>query len=368
MKWSWELENWPNYTYDRSKLEDRLERYTEKVSFLGGAIHGLAKLPKLEVQIYQMAVEGSASSKIEGLNIKVEDIKASIANNLRPDLGYRRVHDQRATNLASIVAENHLRFSEPLTHQTLFDWHTRLVAHRKDLKVGGGYRTGKEKMQIVSGSLGKETVHFEAPPSGQVPQEMDRYLDWFNGSLNQYSTLSSSVIRSGLAHLYFESIHPFEDGNGRIGRVVAERALAQGLGYALPFSLSYSIFDTSKLYYLALQNASRKLDATEWLEYYTDTCLKAIERGKEVLAFTVQKVQYMEQYGDSFSQEEEKAIVRMFAAGPEGFEGGMTAKKYRHLTGVSPATATRDLTKLSQAGALIRRGAGRSVHYVLPSG
>ncbi|MEM9260184.1 MAG: DUF4172 domain-containing protein, partial [Bacteroidota bacterium] len=238
MIYSWELSEWPNFVLDRDSFRDACTRYVERVNFLAGAVHGLADTPRLELISYQMALEGSASSRIEGLDIKVSDIKKSVANNLRPDLGFRSVYDKRASNLANIVTDNHLDFPSPLTEAKLFDWHRQLVAHRSDLKQVGAYRNSTQNMQIVSGPIGRETVHYVAPPAKLVAQKMKRYLRWFNQSRTEMGASLDGPVRAGIAHLYFELIHPFEDGNGRIGRVIAEKALAQNLTYPLPFSIS----------------------------------------------------------------------------------------------------------------------------------
>lgn len=362
----WEHAEWPYFKFDPTLYRDRCVRYAEKVNFLAGAVHGLSDLPKLELLSYQMALEGSASSRIEGVRVKVEDIKHSITNNLRPDLGYRNVGDQIATNLAAIVTDNYRHFNEALSEEKLFEWHRQLIAHRTDLGQIGSYRNSADEMRIVSGPYGREIVHYVAPPSARLRTEMSVYTDWFNRSRIQYNGSATAPLRAGIAHLYFEQIHPFEDGNGRIGRVIAEKVLAQNLGYPLPFSISYIIAENTKAYYRAFQAVNRQLIIDEWLDYFFDVCLEAVDYGLKVYKFTLHKVRYYKTYGDHLTPPQAKAIHRMWVEGPKGFRGGMTTTKYRRITGVSPATATRDLARLTKLGALERRGGGRSTHYVLP--
>ena len=364
--YSWQLKGWPHFTFDRSLLNARLITYAERLNFLLGTLHGLDISDRLAITSHQLSIEGKYSSRIEGVELRLEELQKSVLNNLRPDLGFRNVSDRRASNLAVIISQNHQRFTTALTEKTLFNWHGLLLEHRSDLNIVGAYRRSSQPMQIVSGSFGNEVVHYEAPPSGQVANMMETFIDWFNRTEVEYAGTGPSVLRAGIAHLYFEMIHPFEDGNGRIGRVIAEKALAQGIATPLPYSLSYAIAQATNSYYSALQKVNTGLDITTWLSYFLDTCLQAVDRAQEVYAFTRFKIDYLKKFGADLSPQQQKAVLRMFEAGPEGFRGGMTAKKYRHLTRVSAATASRDLADLARSGALLRRGAGRSTHYVLP--
>lgn len=222
-------------------------------------------------------------------------------------------------------------------------------------------------MQIVSGAYGQQKIHFEAPPSSVVPQEMKQWLAWFNTTSRvAYGHLFQSPLRAGIAHLWFESIHPFEDGNGRLGRIIAEKSLAQDLGLPLPFSLSYAIIQKQSAYYEALQTGSYRLDLTKWLSYFLDVCLLGLDLGRKTIDLTLSKARFYDRYEAELSPKELKAIGKMFAAGPKGFAGGMTTKKYANINKVSYATASRDLSQLASIGALVRQGAGRSTHYVLP--
>ena len=228
----------------------------------------------------------------------------------------------------------------------------------------GKWRLNKEPMQVVSGTIGREKIHFEAPPSICVPEEMKAFIQWFNTSAPGKATeISNPIIRAAIAHVYFESIHPFEDGNGRIGRAVSEKALSQSIGQPVLFSLSQSIEKNKNAYYNALKQAQRTLDLTRWIHYFTNLVLDAQKNAEREIQFVVKKARFYDQHSEWLNKRQAKVLKRMMAAGPEGFEGGMTAKKYMSITKTSKATATRDLHALFEKGVLIRSGGGRSVSY-----
>ena len=230
----------------------------------------------------------------------------------------------------------------------------------------GKWRSHKEPMQVISGAAGKEKIHFEAPPSRQVSSEMDRFIAWFNetapGSKKQ---IKNALVRSAIAHLYFESIHPFEDGNGRIGRAVAEKALSQTLKRPVLLSLSKTIEANKRQYYSALEKGQLSNHISPWIKYFTETTFLAQKQARQLIDFTLKKAKFFDHFKDQFNERQLKVLKRMFDAGPEGFEGGMRAAKYMILAKTTKATATRDLQHLSEIKALIMEGGGRSTRYVL---
>jgi Fic family protein len=255
-------------------------------------------------------------------------------------------------------------FATPLTIDQLFIWHTLLMADAKGIAIGR-FRTHAEPMQVVSGAIGKEKVHFEAPPSAQVYGEMERFIDWFNESAPDGSTfIPSGPVRAAIAHLYFESIHPFEDGNGRIGRAIADKVLSQHLGRPVMFSLSSTIEAKKEAYYNALENAQRENEISAWMMYFISTILEAQDAATRQIEFTLRKTRFFDQHREAINDRQRKALHRMFEAGPEGFEGGMNARKYISITAASKATATRDLQDLMEKGIFVQReGGGRSTSY-----
>lgn len=368
MRYNWQQKDWPHFTFDLSEIEEKLHRYAEEVAFLAGRMTSFTEELRYDLIADNLATEALYNSQIEGVRFSVEELKSSILNNLYPEIKKRHVSDYRAENLGRLMAENRKTYGDTLTAPSLFKWHELLLAHRSDVAGKGAWRAGDDPMQIVSGAFGRQKIHFEAPSSSNVPKEMESWFDWFNAtSRTEFAHLFQSPLRAGIAHLWFESIHPFEDGNGRLGRIIAEKSLAQDLGFPLPFSLSYAIIQKQSAYYEVLQTGSYRLDITKWLNYFVDVCLLGLELGRKTIDLTMSKARFYDRYKAGLSSKELKAIGKMFAAGPKGFAGGMTTKKYANINKVSYATASRDLGRMMELGALERRGAGRSTHYVLPT-
>jgi Fic family protein len=237
---------------------------------------------------------------------------------------------------------------------------------RTDVRDRGRYRIHEEPMQVVSGRLDRITVHFEAPPSAVIQNEMDRFNEWFNQTAPGGDAPLSAITRAGIAHLYFVTIHPFEDGNGRVGRAVAEKALAQTLGRPTLLALADAIERRQKDYYRALQDASQTNEITPWLAWFAETVVQAQNLTRARAEFLIEKVKLLDRLRGQLNPRQEKALLRMLEEGPEGFKGGMSADKYIRLTETSHATATRDLQDLVEKGALIRRGELRHTRYFLP--
>jgi len=216
-------------------------------------------------------------------------------------------------------------------------------------------------MQIVSNRLGSPKIFFEAPPSTQVPREMNEFINWFN----QTSGSESILVRAAIAHVYFESIHPFEDGNGRIGRVLAEKVLSREVGRPILIALSQTFEQRKKEYYFALEQCNRTLDVSHWVDFFSESVLKAYEDSMERLHFIIEKSKIMSRLSDQINPRQTKVLLRMFAEGPRGFQGELSAEKYITITKASRATATRDLTDLVKKGALVKTGELRHTRYRL---
>ena len=232
----------------------------------------------------------------------------------------------------------------------------------------GAWRTHKEPMQVVSGVLGKEKIHYEAPPSERVPQEMDEFIVWFNDTApGGNKEIQKAPVRAALAHLYFETIHPFEDGNGRIGRAIAEKALSQGIGRPVLLSLSRTIEAGKNDYYEALQQAQRSNRVTSWINYFVKTVLTAQIEAEKQIDFTLRKVKFFNKYKENLNERQLTVIKRMLEEGAKGFEGGMNASKYVSIAKTSKATATRDMQDLLEKGAfkLFGNAGGRSTKYMV---
>jgi Fic family protein len=247
----------------------------------------------------------------------------------------------------------------------MFDWHTMLLGGDRSIKEIGGYRTHTEPMQVVSGPDHSCTVHFEAPPSKRVPAEMKRFIAWFNDTAPGAKKALPALARAGIGHLYFECIHPFEDGNGRVGRALAEKSLAQSLGEPSLIALAYTIERKRKDYYAALERNNKDDEITDWLAYFAAMVLEAQRNTLARVDFYLAKARFYERLRGRLNERQEKVLARMFREGIDGFKGGLSAENYITISKTSRATATRDLQDLVEKGALTRTGELRYTRYYL---
>ncbi len=363
--YNWQHKNWPHFEYSLERVEDLLLEYSVETGRLAGVAETLSDKKKRQASIDLMVFEALKTSEIEGEYLRRSDLISSIRNNLGLNTKPKFVNDKRAEGVAELMIDVRQTFDEKLTQKTLFLWH-KMLMKGNHLVSKGKWRTHKEPMQIVSGPMGYEKVYFEAPPSEGVPEEMKRFISWFNSTgPNGKNEIKKPVVRAAVAHLYFESIHPFEDGNGRIGRAIAEKALSQNAKAPVLLSLSKAIESDKKSYYKNLNEASFKIEISDWIFYFTDMVLKAQKDAINWIQFTIKKSQFFDRYQNEINDRQTKAINRMLDEGPEGFTGGMNAKKYVAITKTSKATATRDLQDLAAKGIFVSVGAGRSTRYEL---
>lgn len=362
MRYIWQRKEWPNFIWDRDIVDQNAYAYALEASNLVGVVRHLSEADKTDALIDLMVSEAVKTSQIEGENFDRADVRSSIRNQLGLNKTPETVRDPKANGVAALMISVRDHFADRLTEERLCQWQDQIIVgryERSKLDVGQ-WRTNPEPMQIVSGAIGKEKIHYEAPPSSQVPTEMGRFLTWFNDSQKL-----RGAVRAGVAHLYFECIHPFSDGNGRVGRAISEIALSQELGHPALLSLSTTIHGRRKEYYDALSHASSgDLDITEWLIWFTGLVLDSQKQAKEQIDFVLSKARFWDRYADKFNERQAKILNRMLREGLEGFKGGMNAQKYMKMTGCSKATATRDLTELMKMEAFKKlEGGGRSTHY-----
>lgn len=330
-----------------------------------GMLGALPESAQTEAVIDTMVAEAIKTSAIEGEYLSRKDVLSSIRKNLGLVTGPEYIADKKTAGIGELMIDVRRTYSEPPTKEKLFTWHRMLLEGIKGIKVGA-WRTHTEPMQVVSGALGKQKVHFEAPPSASVPGEMERFITWFNDTgPGGKMEIKRPPLRSAIAHLYFESIHPFEDVNGRIGRALAEKALSQGIGRPAQLSLSRTIEAKKQDYYDALQKAQSSTNITDWITYFVQTILTAQTEAAEEIDFTLKKTKFFDRFTPPLHQRQVKVIRRMLEEGSKGFTGGMNAGKYASIAGVSNATATRDLQELLEQGAIILWGdaGGRSTKY-----
>ncbi len=362
MPYNWQQEGWPQFRYDLSGVEDVLFAFTERAGRASGLLKGLTADAQTEASIELMVVEAVKTSAIEGELLSRKDVMSSIRNNLglAPEAPGG---DKRAAGAAALMIDVRNSFAAPLSEEMLFDWHRMIMQGHRHV-AAGQWRTHAEPMHVVSGPVGHERVHFEAPPSSHIPKEMARFIQWFNGTApGGNAEIRKAPVRAAVAHLYFESIHPFEDGNGRIGRALSEKALSQGLGRPALLSLSRVIEAKRKEYYDALKEGQQSNEITPWIMWFVHMVLEAQVQAEELIEFTLKKTRLFERFRNQLNERQLKILRRMLEEGPTGFEGGMSAKKYMSITGTSKATATRDLQDLADKGVFVPAGGGRSTHY-----
>lgn len=354
MPWIWELRSWPKFQYDVSRIA-QMER-----QFLLGAGGASASLKSIGTEEFQrfmveiLSLEGLNSSKIEGEFLDRESLQSSIRKKFGL-VATMKKGAERETRMAKLLLDVYETFAEPLSHKMLWQWYSILFS------TDGAYRSHAEPMQIVSNKYGSEKVYFEAPPSDAIPKEMDIFIDWFNNA----STSLSILGRAAVAHVYFECIHPFEDGNGRIGRLLVEKILSQSIGKPVLIAVSKVLEKEKKKYYAELEKCNRTLNIQEWIEFFASAILQAQEESMSLLYFLIEKSKMLTALAKRLNSRQEKVLLRMFEEGPSGFKGGLSAENYISITKTSRATATRDLAALVEMGALVKTGELRHTRYWL---
>ena len=371
MKYIWQNKNWPNFEYNLESAQEHLYLYAKVSSEIVGSFQLIEEDQQQEAQLDIVISEAIRTSEIEGEFFTKDDIRSSLKNCLSLSEKREKVRDKGASAISELMVSSRESFNDELSEEMLFYWHHTLMQFSSDRdKINiGRWRDSIEPMQIISGPFGREKVHYEAPDSDSVPDEINKMIYWFNATKpGKDSIVIPGPVRAAIAHLYFEVIHPFDDGNGRIGRAISEKALAQDLGRPILLSLSTEILKNKKAYYDELSIASKSgLDITRWVNYFCKLCYKAQISTKELIDFIVFKSRFWRENSYLLNDRQEKALSRMFKEGPEGFLGGMTTRKYMIITDTSKATATRDLTDLNKKGCLRKLpGEGRSTSYELP--
>lgn len=362
MPWNWQLAGWPKFRFHRECIAEQEKRFLLAV---GSSVAFLKKIDPQDGHrfvIEALSSEGEQSSRIEGEILNRASLQSSIKRHfgLSMPISVKRKHVREA-GMAELLCDVYDSYAKPLTHEMLGEWHAKLCQGTSSRFKIGGYREHEEPMQIVGYRLDLPQVFFEAPPPIMVYSEMNQYIEWFNSS----KTASSILGRAAIAHLYFENIHPFEDGNGRIGRALVAKSLSQGVGRSILIAVSKVLERRKKEYYQALEACNRTLEATSWVEFFADVVLEAQEESLHLLNFIIEKSKLLSELAGSLNERQEKVLLRMFEAGPNGFEGGLSAEKYIAITGASRATTTRDLAELVELGALFKTGELRHTRYWL---
>ena len=362
--WNWQKKDWPDFTFDALELS-KMERdflYSSGALF---AVYQHLDLPDIEsMRIQIIADEALKTSEIEGEILNRDSLQSSIRRNFGLKTDHKKIPPAEQ-GIAAMMVDLYKNFSEKLTHEALFQWHKMLMNDRSDLDYIGKYRTHKEAMQVVSNNMYDAQVHFEAPPSSRMKSEMNKFISWFNDSAPNGKSPLPALTRAGIAHFYFVMIHPFEDGNGRIGRSLAIKALSQSLNQPLLTSLSTIIQKHKKKYYDTLETNNKNNEITSYLKYFSETFLESQDYTRKLIDFLIAKTKLYQACIEFLNERQEKTLERIFREGIEGFEGGLSAEKYLAITKTSRATATRDLQELLELKVLKKTGEGRWTRYFL---
>src|ERR1039458_2357119 len=330
MAWNWQNPDWPNFKWDRSRMSTAEEQFLLGAGVVIGTVKHLGEDEHNQLLVEVMSGEALTTSEIEGEILN----RASVQSSVQIQLGLL-ADKRRATpaeqGIAEMMVDLYRSFLQPVSNEMLFTWHRLVTSGRKDLIDIGRYRISQTPMQVVSGPIGTPKVHFEAPPSKQVPAEMKRFIAWFNRTAPQGAESLPAITRAGIAHLYFESIHPFEDGNSRIGRAIAEKAMAQSFGQPLLVALATMILAHQESYYEALERANRGTDVTAWLTWFADIALEAQRRTITQVEFLIAKTKLMDRLRDHINGRQQKVLLGMFREGHEGFKGGLSEIGRAHV-------------------------------------
>lgn len=365
-RWIWQQPRWPEFSWDQAALAAPLSQARRAQGELLGMARLLDPQQDATAQLEVLTLEGLKTSAIEGEQLDPKAVRSSLARRLGLPTGNSPRPSRSVDGLTEVLLDATQKHDQGLTLKRLSGWQAALFpTGRSGLhEIAVGKLRGKPPMRIVSGPIGRERVHYEAPPRERLAAEMRAFLQWFN----KPPAGLDGLVRAGLAHAWFEIVHPFEDGNGRVGRALLDMALAQDERRSTRlYSMSARFMDVRDEYYEALERASSgPLDVTPWLTWFLAQVAAAVRSTESIVEAVLTRTRFWMQHSRSGVNERQlKALARMLDTLPQEFAGGMTNKKYAHLTGTSPATAQRDLADLATKGYLVPRGAGRSARYEL---
>ncbi|MFT7772666.1 Fic family protein [Roseateles sp.] len=366
--WIWSQPNWPHFGYDAARAAPELaEAYTMHglVSGKAAAI-GLGSTSQVALDV--LSAEVMSTAAIEGERLNADSVRSSVLRRL--GLANTGSGDRHVDGLVDVISDAMMNFKQPLTEDRLCRWQSALFpGSTTSIRriVVGRYRDHEDPMQIVSGPMGREKVHYEAPPSVDVPKHMESFLKWFNNTApdSPSGQRLDGLARAAIAHVWFESIHPFEDGNGRLGRAIVDMAMMQHLNSPVRLiSLSTQLEKNRGAYYEALNHEQRgEGDVTKWVQWFASQCSAAYERTNEIIDRAIEKRQFWDAHGKGLAERKSKVLQRLLDEGNGGFLGGLNADKYIKMTGVSRATASRDLAEMVAGGQLWSVGAGKAIRY-----
>ena len=362
-----ELPEWPKFRWDRDSLASTLATVRHQQGRLIGRMEGLGFSLQQEATLEALTEETIKSSEIEGEKLDVEQVRSSIARRLGMDVAGVDAVDRGVEGVVELMLDATRNYEQPLTPDRLFGWHASLFpagrSGMRKLRVGAWRDDSTGPMQVVSGPVGRERVHFEGPAAKRLDREMRAFLRWFNEGTGP--AVADDVLKAGLAHLWFATIHPFDDGNGRIARAIADLTLARSEHTSQRFySMSAQICRERKAYYEILERTQKAtLDVTPWIEWFLVCLRRAIDGAQTTLAAVLQKARFWQAVRDVPLTDRQRLMLNRLL---DGFEGTLTTSKWAQIATCSTDTALRDILDLVQRGVLVRNpGAGRSTSYSL---
>lgn len=367
--WIWQQPDWPDFNWQAERFAPLLRECVQTQGRLLGMAGSVGDSMSAQSELDALLQNIVTSSAIEGEQLNVGSVRSSLARRLGLEWVDRDSVSQRSEGLAQLMLDATHGFDEPLTLARLLEWHTWLFPAEEAMfsarPILVGTLRGDEPMQVVSGRLDRPTVHFEAPPRQRLEQQIERFLSWFEASRDQVSL--DPLLRAGIAHFWFVTLHPFDDGNGRLTRTITDLALAQGEAQAIRFyAMSASILEDRAGYYRILESSQKAtLDITEWLTWFLQTLLRSLQQAITRIDSVLGKTRFWQAHRESdLSAEQIKVLNRLLDGGERGFEQGLNAGQYQAVAKVSKATATRHLAELLDKGCLQRLpGGGRSTRY-----
>jgi Fic family protein len=364
MTYIYQQSDWPNFRWSDETLSQRLAAVRHRQGRLIGRMEALGFTLRAEAVLHTLTEDVIKSSEIEGELLDKEQVRSSIARRLGMDIGGLVAADRNVEGVVEMMLDATQRYGAILSDERLFGWHSALFPTGRSgmsrITVGAWRTADAGPMQVVSGPIGRERVHYEAPAADALDHEMGAFLAWFEGN-----TEIDPVLKAGIAHLWFVTIHPFEDGNGRIARAIADLALARSEGSTQRFySMSAQIRIERNIYYDQLEATQKGgLDVTEWLTWFLDCLDRAIDGAEGILASVLRKARFWDAHADTALNDRQRAIINRLL---NGFEGKLTTSKWAKIAKCSQDTALRDIDQLVQRGVLAKDGAGgRSTNYLL---
>jgi len=369
-KWIWQRDNYPNFTYDKTKIDFLIEKISQEQGYLIAMSDVMNRDTIIQKQLEALENEAISTSAIEGEILNRNSVKASIKKQFGfKDIDYTKI-EQSTEYLIEVLIDANSNYDKDLTLERLFGWHNALFPNGYSgfLKINSASFRGEETMQVVSGVAGMEKVYYEAPPRDRLDKEMNRFLEWFNKE-------DTHIIKAVIAHLWFVIIHPFDDGNGRISRAVTDLVLSkiQRSKISKLYSMSSAIDADRKGYYNALENTTgyiqksdKYLDITLWCEWFLTTLHTTLVDTRKKLNYIIDKTKFWDKYRDNnLNARQTKVINRILDVGVENFLGDLSKKKYIKIADTTPSTASRDITELVDLGCIkkVEGTEGRNVRY-----